>query len=104
LTVYFAFDFLILSRFTCDCSIICCFILTYAHSANKLCVTPQDFQIEHIYMSNTVTLELIQAGSRVVVKEKSAMTGLVSPLEANGKRFLSLLTMGVSRGRNDQVF
>jgi hypothetical protein len=40
----------------------------------------------------------------VVVKEKSAIIGLVSPLEADEKRFLSLLTMGVNRGRNDQAF
>jgi len=62
------------------------------------------FKFNIFTCQTAVTLKLIQAGSRVVIKEKSAMTGLVSPLKADGKRFLSLLTMGVSRGRNDQVF
>lgn len=47
----------------------------------------------------------IQAGSRVVVKEKSAMTGLASPLEAViTTEQDSVLTMGAGKGRNDQVF
>jgi len=41
----------------------------------------------------------------VVIKEKSAMTGLASPLEAViTTEQDSLLTMGVGKGRNDQVF
>jgi hypothetical protein len=56
------------------------------------------FKLNIFTCQTAVTLKLIQAGYRVVVKEKSAMTGLVSPLEADGKRFLSLLTMGASRG------
>lgn len=42
----------------------------------------KSFKLNIFTCPTVVTLKLIQAGSRAVVEEKSATTGLASPLEA----------------------